>query len=516
MTRVTPGRRSTYQHKELIVTITSDLAGYPLAADTQKYLDSVVFGHVIDGEVVPSVSGETMPIIEPSTGSEIGRAASGGPEDLERAVSSARRAFEDGRWRDLAPLEKERRLRRLSALVADHGAVFSDLDVLDAGLLKAYTGFIVQAAVDGIDYYAGWPSKIAGTIPAVPGDVAVYLVREPVGVVGTIVPWNGPAFVVNFVVAALACGNSVVLKPAEQTPMSAVLMGQLCLEAGIPPGVVNVLHGTGENVGAGLVAHRGVDAIGFTGSVETGRRIQAGAAARVKRVSLELGGKSAHIVFADADLEPAAATCTMAVWGASGQVCTAGTRVLVQREIYDDFVERMAGLSRDLQIGSPFDPDVQVGPVVSAEQLERITRYVAIGTGEGAELLLGGHQHGQGGYFFEPTIFGSVSNQMRIAQEEIFGPVMCAIPFDTEAEAYRIANDTEYGLAAGVWTSDLARAHRAYRALHAGTVWVNTYQEVNMSVPYGGVKQSGHGRSLGEESIRELTQTKSVWMKVSR
>jgi acyl-CoA reductase-like NAD-dependent aldehyde dehydrogenase len=495
---------------------TSRLATAPLSPDTQKYLDSALIGHVIEGEVVPSRSGATMPIINPATGEEIGQAARGGPEDLDLAVASARRAFDDGRWRNLAPLEKERRLRRLSQLVGDYADVFSDIDVLDAGLLKEYTGFIVQFAIDGIDYFSGWPSKISGSIPAVPGDVAVYVVREPVGVVGLIVPWNGPTAVLGFIAAILATGNSVVLKPAEQTPMAAVLMGELCLEAGIPPGVVNVLQGTGDVIGAGLVAHPNIDTISFTGSVETGKRIQAAAADRVKRVSLELGGKSAHIIFDDADLEPASATAAMAVWGASGQVCTAGTRVLVQRGVYDDVVERITSASRDLKIGSPFDPDVQLGPVVSQQQLERVARYVAIGAEEGARLILGGERHGDAGYFFQPTIFGGVNNQMRVAREEIFGPVMCVIPFDTEEEAYAIANDTDYGLSAGVWTNDLARAHRAYRSLRSGTVWVNTYQEVNAAVPYGGVKRSGHGRTLGEESLSELLQTKSVWMKVSR
>ncbi len=497
------------------MTITADLSAYPLAAETQKYLESTNFGHVIDGELTPSLSGETMPIIDPATGSVIGQVASGGPEDVDRAVAAAQRAFLDGRWRFLAPAEKERRLRRLSQLVVDHGAILSDLDVIDAGLLKPYTGFIVQAAIDGLDYYSGWPTKISGSIPATPDDVAVYVSREALGVVGVIVPWNGPAFVVNFIAAALACGNSVVLKPAEQTPLSATLIGQLALEAGIPSGVVNVVHGRGETVGARLVDHPLVPAIGFTGSVDTGRRIQAAAAARVKRVSLELGGKSAQIIFSDAELEPAATTAAAAVWGASGQVCTAGTWVLVQRDVYDEVVQRIHAASSGLRIGSPFDSDAQLGPVVSQEQLDRVTTYVAIGTDEGAELLLGGKRHGDVGYFFEPTIF-STDNQARIAREEIFGPVMCVIPFDTEDDAYAIANDTEYGLAAGVWTTDLARAHRASRALQAGTVWVNTYQEVNMAVPYGGMKQSGHGRTLGEESIHELTQTKSVWMKVSR
>jgi acyl-CoA reductase-like NAD-dependent aldehyde dehydrogenase len=497
------------------MTITADLDLYPISAETQKYLESTTFGHVIDGELTQSLSGETLPIVDPATGSEIGRVASGGADDVDRAVASARQAFDDGRWRFLSPAEKERRLRRLSTLFADHGPVFSDLDVIDAGLLKPYTGFIVQAAVDGLDYYSGWPTKISGQIPATPPDVAVYVRRDPLGVVGIIVPWNGPAFVVNFVAAALACGNSVVLKPAEQTPLSATLTGQLAVEAGIPPGVVNVVHGRGETAGARLVEHPAVPAIGFTGSVETGRRIQAAAAARVKRVGLELGGKSAHIIFSDADLEAAAATAAAAVWGASGQVCTAGTRVLVERQVYDEVAERIRAASSEIRIGSPFDADVQLGPVVSDEQLQRVARYVAIGRDEGAELLLGGNRHGQTGYFFEPTIFAT-NNQTRIAREEIFGPVMCLIPFDTEEEAYRVANDTEYGLAAGVWTNDLARAHRAAGALDAGTVWVNTYQEVNMAVPYGGTKQSGHGRSLGEESIMELTQTKSIWMKVAR
>jgi acyl-CoA reductase-like NAD-dependent aldehyde dehydrogenase len=305
-----------------------------------------------------------------------------------------------------------------------------------------------------------------------------------------------------------------VLKPAEQTPMAAVLMAELALEAGIPPGVFNVLHGRGEDVGAALVEAPGIDALSFTGSVSTGAAIQAAAAKRVKRVGLELGGKSPFIIFPDADLDAAAAAAQLGVWGASGQVCTAGTRVFIHRDVHDEVVQRIVDGSRNMRIGSPFDSATELGPVVSAEQLERVQRYVSIGRDEGAELVLGGHRHGDVGFFHEPTVFTAVRNDMRIAQEEIFGPVMSVLSFASEEEAYGLANATEYGLAAGVWTNDLARAHRASRALRTGTVWVNTYQTVYPTVPYGGVKQSGHGRTLGTAMIEDLTQIKSVWMKV--
>jgi acyl-CoA reductase-like NAD-dependent aldehyde dehydrogenase len=430
-------------------------------------------------------------------------------------VGSARRAFDDGRWRYLAPLEQERRLRRLAALLGEHADALAELDVIDSGLLRLYAGFIVQFGIDGIEYYAGWPTKLHGSIPAVPREFAVYQVREPIGVVGSIVPWNGPTAAAAMATFALAAGNSVVLKPAEQTPMTAVLVAELALEAGIPPGVLNVVQGTGEAVGAAIVAHPEVDAITFTGSGPTGRRIQAAAATRVKRVCLELGGKSASIIFPDADLEAAAAAAMQGVWGASGQVCTCSTRVLVHESVHDEVASMIVERSRGMRIGGGFDPEAEMGPLVSAEQLERVERYVQIGHDEGAELALGGARHGDRGYFHEPTVFTSVRNDMTIAQEEIFGPVMSILSFSSEEDAYRIANETEYGLAAGVWTSDVSRAHRASRALRVGTVWVNTYQMVYPSVPYGGVKQSGHGRNLGEASLDELTQTKSVWMKVA-
>jgi acyl-CoA reductase-like NAD-dependent aldehyde dehydrogenase len=327
-------------------------------------------------------------------------------------------------------------------------------------------------------------------------------------------PWNAPSAVPLGVVAPLACGNSIVLKPAENTPLTALFFGMLCLEAGVPAGVVNVVHGPGATAGAAVVDHSEIDAISFTGSVNTGRRIQAAAANRLKRVSLELGGKSPHIIFEDADLDAAAVTAANAVWGHSGQLCIAGSRVLVQRAIHDEFVARMVEVSRSLKIGSCFDADTAVGPLISQQQLDQVSRYVALGKAEGATLALGGARHGELGYFFQPTIFTGVRNDMTIAQEEIFGPVMAVIPFDTEEEAYAIANDTEFGLAAGVWTRDLARANRAAQRLKVGTVWVNAYMLLDPSVPYGGMKLSGFGRSLGSASIEEYTQVKSVWFNI--
>jgi acyl-CoA reductase-like NAD-dependent aldehyde dehydrogenase len=496
------------------MSVLTDPSTYPISAAAAGQLDRSLFGHVIGGEVVPSLEGGTMPVIDPATGEQVATAAAGSAADVERAVRSAREAFDDGRWRYLPPLEQERRLRRLAALIAEHGDELAELDVIDSGLLRLYAGFIVQFAVDGIEYYSGWPTKLHGSVPAAPHEFAVYQMREPIGVVGAIIPWNGPSAGAAMGVFPLAAGNSVVLKPAEQTPMTAVLLAELALEAGIPEGVLNVVQGAGETVGAALVEHPDVDAITFTGSNPTGRAIQAAAASRVKRVSLELGGKSPLIIFPDADLESASAAAMAGVWGASGQVCTCSTRVLVHEEVYDEVVGRIVEQSRGIRIGGGFDPDADMGPVVSAQQLERIQRYVRIGVDEGAELALGGSRRGDRGFFHDPTVFTGVRNDMTIAQEEIFGPVMGVLKFSSEEDAYRIANDVEYGLAAGVWTNDIARAHRATRALRTGTVWVNTYQMVYPSVPYGGVKQSGHGRNLGEASLDEFTQTKSVWMKV--
>lgn len=468
--------------------------------------------HLIDGRPVASASGLERPIVNPSTGHEIGRVARGDADDATAAVEAASSSFAEGVWRHLPPRERERRMSGLADLLEEHAEVVGDLDSLDAGILRRYSDGIAAYSANALRYFAGWPTKLEGRLPPVGRSHVVQERVEPVGVVVVIKPWNGPAAFFAQVAPALAAGNSVVLKPSEHTPLSATFLGRLALEAGIPPGVFNIVHGDAE-VGEPLVDHPAVARVSFTGSVRTGQAIAKRAAQSLTRVNLELGGKSPVLVFADSDLSVAAAAATSAVWNNSGQVCTAGSRTLVHRSVHDDFVDACIRASEHLQVGSAFDPDADLGPLITPQQLERVRSFVLAGETEGAQLRFQGTTpDGLGGNYQAPVIFSDVSNEMDIAQEEIFGPVMSILPFDDEREAIALANDTRFGLAAGVFTEDVRRVHRLADQLDAGTVWVNSFQNTDAAVSYGGTKESGYGRSLGRASFEEYTRRKSVWI----
>ncbi|CAM3465238.1 aldehyde dehydrogenase family protein [Nocardioides dubius] len=484
-----------------------------VAAEAARFIERGVVPHVIGGKEVDSLDGRTREMVNPSTGRAFGSVARGGADDLDAAVSAARAAYEDGRWRRLTPRAQEAILIRLAGLLEEHAEIIGDLDALDAGILRRYAGFIANYSANALRYFAGWPTKLAGSLPPVGPDYVVQERIEPVGVMGVIKPWNGPGAIFAQVAPALAAGNSVVLKPAEHTPLSATYMARLALEAGVPEGVFNVVHGDGE-VGAAMVAHPGINRISFTGSVRTGQALAAAAAQTFKRVNLELGGKSPVLVFADADLEAAAAAAAGSVWNNSGQVCTAGTRTLVHADIYDDFLEAAIAASTDLRVGHAFDEATTMGPLITPDQRAKVERYVEIGQQEGASVVWRGSVgDAEGGNYVAPVIFAGVRNDMTIAREEIFGPVMSVLRFTDEAEAYRLANETEFGLAAGVFTRDIARANRAADALDVGTVWTNCYQVTDAAVSYGGAKASGYGRSLGAPALDEYTRRKSVWSK---
>lgn len=473
---------------------------------------------LIDGEWVPAVSGKTFATMNPTNASVLAQVAHGAADDIDRAVAAARSAFE-GTWRISKPFDRQHLLLRLADLVDENFDELALLDTRNMGAPIATMSAKRKRAVALLRYYAGLATALHGrTIDnSQPGDISSLTLKEPVGVVGAIIPWNGPLGMAIWKIApALAAGCTVVLKPAEQAPLSPLRFGQLCLEAGIPPGVVNIVPGFGD-AGAALAAHPGVDKVSFTGSTEVGRKIIEASAGNIKRVSLELGGKSPNIVFADANLDNAVQGAAMAVFANSGQICSAGTRLFIQREIHDEFVDRLSVFARGLRVGDPAQAETQLGPLVSLAQMERVENYLQKGVAEGARLAAGGGRGGKGaykdGYFVEPTVFSEVTDDMAIATDEIFGPVVAAMPFDTVDEVVARGNATRYGLGAGIWTQDIDIAHRVSRSLRTGTVWVNCYQAMDAAVPFGGYKMSGYGRESGVEHLDEFLQTKSIWTK---
>jgi aldehyde dehydrogenase (NAD+) len=473
---------------------------------------------LIDGEWVPAASGRTFDSVNPSTGQVIAQLAEGDAADVDRAVAAARAAFE-GPWRRFTPVQRQNVLLALADLVEAHYDELRVLDVVDMGAPIGRTGgagFVSET----LRYYAGWATKLHGeTVPnSARGSFFTYTLKEPVGVVGAIIPWNGPLSSAVWKIApVLATGCTMVLKPAEEAALSPLRLGELLAELDLPAGVVNIVTGFGETAGAALSAHPGVDKVAFTGSSATGQEIVRAAAGNLKRVSLELGGKSPDVIFADADLAAAVPGAGMGVFANSGQVCCAGTRVFVERPVYDEFVAKVAALADSLRVGNSLDPKTQIGPIVSAAQLDRVTGYLEVGKAEGARTVAGGARLTEGdlgkGYFVPPTVFADVDDDMRIAKEEIFGPVASVLPFDDIEEVTRRANLTQFGLGGGVWTRDVGKAHRLAAAINTGVVWVNTYGNFDAAMPFGGTKQSGWGNELSGHSLDEYLNVKAVWIR---
>jgi aldehyde dehydrogenase (NAD+) len=473
-------------------------------------------GLLIDGRRVASASGHMFKSLNPATEEVIATIAEGNEVDVDRAVAAARRAFE-GPWRTMRASERGHILLKWAELLKQHADEIVEIESIDAG--KPIAAVLRQdfpAAVDTLIYYAGWADKISGDVVPVRDDALTYTVREPVGVVAAIVPWNFPLMIGMWKLApALACGCTVVMKPAELTSLSALRIAELALEAGLPPGVFNVVTGPGRVVGDALVNHPDVDKVTFTGSPGVGRGIMKGAASNFKRVSLELGGKSANVIFDDADVEAAAKAAASGIFFNAGQVCSAGSRVLVQEKVYDEVVERLIARAQSLRMSDPLDRKTTLGPVISEKQMKSILEYVDIGRKEGASLVTGGERIGKRGYFISPTVFANVQHEMRISQEEIFGPVVSVIKFKDEADALRIANGTLYSLAAGVWSRDIGKLQRFAKRARAGTVWMNTYGYTDVRLPWGGERDSGLGREHGTAAIENFTEPKAVWMNLA-
>ncbi len=476
---------------------------------------------LINGHWVDAVSGKTFPTYDPSTGEVLAQVAEGDREDINLAVKAARKAFM-GPWRKMSPSERGRLIWKLADLIVAHVEEFAYLESLDNG--KALTiarAADVPLAADLFRYMAGWATKIEGntiplSVPYTPGAKYLsYTLREPVGVVGQIIPWNFPLLMAAWKLGpALAAGNTVVLKPAEQTPLSALKLGELIVEAGFPEGVVNIVPGYGETAGAALAAHMDVDKVAFTGSTEVGKLIVQAATGNLKKVSLELGGKSPNVIFKDADLDSAIPGAASAIFFNHGQCCCAGSRLYVEKSVFDKVVDGVAEHAKKINVGPGLDPKTEMGPLVSLEQMNRVCGYLDSGLSQGAKAVVGGHKKGDKGYFVEPTVLVNTNDEMKVVQEEIFGPVVVAMPFSDPEEIVPRANDNVYGLAAGVWTQDISKAHRVAENLQAGTVWINCYNIFDAALPFGGYKQSGWGREMGHEVLNNYTQTKAVCTRI--
>jgi aldehyde dehydrogenase (NAD+) len=471
---------------------------------------------LINNEWVPSSSGRTMEVINPATEDVIGTVASADSSDVDRAVRAARAAFE-GPWGQMSARERGRLVSRLADRLMEKADEVSRLETLHNGKpINESRHIEIPAAAECLEYYAGWADKVMGETIPVKGNYLTYTLREPLGVVAAIVPWNFPLLLAAWKVGpALACGNTVILKPASQTPLTALALGEIAVEVGLPPGVLNVITGPGSSVGQAIVEHPGIDKIAFTGDTSTGKAIMKSAADTLKKITLELGGKSPNIVLPDADIDAAIRGATIGIFYGKGEVCAAGSRLLVDKSIKNEFVDKLASRVKKMVPGDPMDPKTRFGAIASKKQLETVLRYIDTGKSEGATLVAGGERADIGtgkGYFVQPTVFADVDPKMTISREEIFGPVLATIDFADIDEAIARANDTPYGLAAGIWTRDIKKAHYIARKLQAGTVWVNTYNVYDTAAPFGGYKQSGFGREMSVHALEHYTQMKSVWI----